>query len=85
MSSFLIYHKHYLQAVCTVSHYRQHYHRVALGVYGKVMCSKWAVTQAVAFLILCLTACNENSSISLPEFGASVSKCYVMLHLLVPR
>lgn len=49
------------------------------------MCSKWAVTQAVAFLILCLTTCNENSSISLLEFGASVSKCYVMMHLLVPE
>lgn len=28
-------------------------------LYGKVMCSKRAMTQAVAFLILCLAACNE--------------------------
>lgn len=31
-------------------------------LYGKVMCSKRAMTQAVAFLILCLAACNERES-----------------------
>lgn len=30
--------------------------------YGQVMCSKRSVTQAIAFLILCLAACNERES-----------------------
>lgn len=45
------------------------------------------MTQAVAFLILCLAACNERESTTALycRFGASVSKCYVMLHLSVPE
>lgn len=30
--------------------------------YGQVMCSKRSVTQAIAFLVLCLAACNERES-----------------------